>query len=116
MPSSWLVSPQVTIGALSLAYVVGYEFLKIQSTIFDYFWNDSFENKYKIHPDKYREWHRNQNWRLLQGEFEPIKLEIQQMELYPKYKEYIDYIFDMIDNNETWHSEGDILPRWAELW
>lgn len=116
MPSSWLVSPQVTIGALSLAYVVGNEFIlnskkgtaRIQEII--------FKEKQVIPFGKYIIWYNNQNWVLLQGEFEPIKLEIQQMELYPKYKEYIDYILDMIDNNETWHSEGDILPRWAELW
>lgn len=116
MPSSWLVSPQITIGALSLAYVVGNEFILHLKKGTELIWQKMFEEKYGYHHDKYIEWYKNQNWVLLQGEFEPIKLEIQKMELYPKYKEYIDYIFDMIDNNETWHSEGNILPRWAELW
>jgi len=116
MSSSWLVSPQVTIGALSLAYVAGHQFLKETEKGIGFIWETMFEEKYKMHPRKYMYWYENQNWVLLQGEFEPIKLEIQKMELYPKYKEYIDYIFDMIDNNETWHSEADILPRWAELW
>lgn len=115
MPSSWLVSPQVTIGALSLAYVVVYEFLS-KSPNEQHIWNEIFEEEYLIHPDKYIHWYNNQNWVILQGEIEPIKLEIQQMELYPEYKTYIDYIFNMIDRNETWHSEGNILSRWAELW
>ena len=116
MPSSWLVSPQVTIGALSLAYVVGYEFINHLKNATELIWDKIFNDKYDIGTHNYIHWYKNQNWVLLQGEFEPIKLEIQQMELYPNYKEYIDYIFDMINNNETWHSEGDILPRWAELW
>lgn len=116
MPSSWLVSPQVTIGALSLAYVVGNEFINHLKNATELIWEKIFNDKYEIKTYNYIHWYNNQNWVLLQGEFEPIKLEIQQMELYPKYKEYIDYILDMIDNNETWHSEGDILPRWAELW
>ena len=115
MPSSWLVSPQITIGALSLAYVTGYEFLSKRPNE-QHIWNEMFEEECGIHPNKYIEWYNHQNWVLLQGEFEPIKLEIQQMELYPKYKEYIDYILDMIDNNETWDSERDIMPLWAELW
>lgn len=115
MPSSWLVFPQITIGALSLAYIVGYEFLSKEITMSDP-WELRFRQNHGIIAAKYIEWYERQNWVLLQGEFEPIKLEIQQMKLYPKYKEYIDYILDMIDNNETWHSERDIMPLWAELW
>lgn len=115
MPSSWLVSPQITIGALSLAYVIGYEFLTKEMAAHDV-WFERFKETHGIHPDKYIEWYVHQNWILLQGEFKPIKLEIQQMKLYPKYKEYIDYILNMIDKKETWHSERDIMPLWAELW
>lgn len=116
MPSSWLVSPQITIGALSLAYVVGYEFIINSKKRIRHIQEIIFREKQLIPFQKYVIWYNNQNWTLLQDEFEPIKTEIQQMKLYPKYKEYIDYILDMIDNEETWYSEGDILPRWAELW
>ena len=115
MPSSWLVSPQITIGALSLAYVVGYEFLTMSPNE-QHIWKLRFREEYGIIAVKYAEWYAHQNWVLLQGEFEPIKLEIQKMELYPKYAIYIDHILDMADSYKTWHSERDILPLWAELW
>ena len=115
MPSSWLVSPQITIGALSLAYIVAYEFIN-QKRTYGFMWSERFNEKYRVSPNNYIILYKKQNWKIIQENFEPIKLEIQQMELYPKYKDYIDYIFDMIDNNETWQAERNILPLWAELW
>ena len=52
----------------------------------------------------------------LEKEMPKLYSEIQQMQLYPEYKEYIDYIFEMIEKNKTWESDTNILPRWAELW
>ena len=115
MPSSWLVSPQVTIGVLSLAYVVGYEFIA-KSPNEQHIWNDIFKEKYRVYPGNYIDLYKRQSWDIIQDYFTNIKLEIQQMELYPIYKEYIDYILDMIDRKQTWHSERNILPLWAEMW
>jgi len=40
---------------------------------------------------------------------------VQRTELYNDYKDYIDIIFEMITNKETWPTD-DIMPRWKQLW
>jgi len=46
---------------------------------------------------------------------EIIYPQIKQFKLYTKYKDYIDTIFEMITNKETWPTD-DIMPRWKQLW
>jgi len=116
MPSSWLVSPEITIGALSLAYVVADEFIPIvknkkdiKEVLSDFY--PSLEIIYPQVKDQY-----------ILNEYPQVKTNIpfihnliKTMKLYPEYAEYIDYIFNMIENDETWNSDGDILAEWSKL-
>ena len=108
MPSSWLVSPQITIGALALAYTTMHEILlggkgTLKHIDFmKFFW----ENEEQYEQEK---------WDVLKEKIPEIYSEVKKMRLYPEYKEYIDYIFDMIERGESWDSNADILVTWSEL-
>jgi len=116
MPSSWLVSPEITIGALSLAYVVSEEYIsaliKGQKTEAVKYYFDNVD-KLVFSYETYLKQGTLKEYMLLKTKniYENIKT----MRLYPEYAEYIDYIFDMIENNETWNSDGDILTEWSKL-
>ena len=117
MPSSWLVSPEITIGALSLAYVVAYEYIKVMLSGEDTYRNIDFDLKIeklkKLYDDCLSE---KYSFGFLEKEMPKLYSEIKKMELYPEYKDEIDTIFDMIEKNKTWESDTNILPRWAQLW
>jgi len=40
---------------------------------------------------------------------------VSRLEKYKEYREYVDIVFEMIQNNETWPTD-DIMPRWKQLW
>ena len=115
MPSSWLVSPQITIGALSLAYVVAHDYITVMMSNDDKYRNEEFFDDVQSYTGLYNDYINLINGDLLE-ETPDLYSKIQQMELYPIYKVYIDYIFDMIEKNKIWESDKNILPRWAELW
>lgn len=123
MPSSWLVSPEITIGALSLTYVVADEFItkynsKEKSDSIDLLFGDTAKYKYIYNKMLYETtindaytWYYDKLVSMSETLYENIKT----MRLYPEYKEYIDYIFSMIEKGEYWNSDADILVTWSEL-
>ena len=122
MPSSWLVSPEITIGALALTYVVADEFItkyksKEKSSSIDLLFEDTkrYEDIYNSLIKDDFDWIRQLDYDKLIAISETLYKNIKTMRLYPEYAEYIDYIFDMIKNREYWNSDVDILTTWSKL-
>ena len=123
MPSSWLVSPEITIGALSLTYVVADEFItglntnkKTQAIALLFEGTAKYEhiyNKmlYETASNDIDTYYYDKLISMSELLYENIKT----MRLYPEYAEYIDYIFDMIKKYEYWNSDADILTTWSKL-
>jgi hypothetical protein len=123
MPSSWLVSPEITMGALTLTYTVAYEIIKYYNeykTVEPYktlktthiYKIKKFRN---INLTKYDIYFLDRDIDSIKNDFNELTDVIRDMELYLKYKDYIEYILKMVENNKTWNSEVNILESWKEL-
>lgn len=93
MPASWLLSKEIAKMALCLAYTVAQDFTVAKNTTI------------KCDANIYR--------RLITtDDITPILEKIQGMEYYPIYRNEIDPLIDMIKNNETWDTGGNVLEKW----
>jgi hypothetical protein len=124
MPSSWLVSPEITIGALTMAYTITYEFVKyydIKKSLENYFFKDVNITKYDtlffcFHPTKIKSNITiSQTTHRLRKDFDEIAYVIRSLELYSEYEDFIEHILQMVENNETWDSNKNILESWRRL-
>ncbi|NVM56950.1 MAG: hypothetical protein HWN51_02355 [Desulfobacterales bacterium] len=97
-PSSWLVSPEISAGILSLAFVVVNEALegKLHN-------GHSLENVEFTHL----------NYDYLRDIHEGAKKEIVKLAGYKKYQPYIDYIYSLIRRRQTWNETADIRQTWG---
>ena len=100
---SWLTSPYIAAGVLCLAKAIMYDMVNNELSASSIpasscmFSRDFLEVNRKVALDKFKI-----NWPL-----------IQKMELYPKYKGYIDFIKLLIDNNKTWYPSCGMKAAWG---
>ncbi len=92
MPASWLCSQEITMAALSLAYVCAQE--------------------YKKHPTKLIISH-SAYLALLDGNINHIITGIEKMEYYPLYHSEIEPLFQMVVNGIHWDVDRDLLEEWT---
>jgi len=98
-PASFLVDPDITLGALALAYLVAMH----QSTL----------PYLPLHtPDNARAFYHSDRDRLL-GLALDAKEHLSHTPTYSRYRDVIDPIFDMIAKDEVWDETIDIRTAWG---
>jgi hypothetical protein len=98
-PSSWLTSPFIAAATLCLAKVVGDEII-----------NHSLKYKNGIIGDT---WIREVNKVELRKAFPKIWADIEKMNLYGKYAEYINLFKFLIENKLTWYPKHSMKEAWG---
>jgi glutathione synthase/RimK-type ligase-like ATP-grasp enzyme len=92
--SSWLLNKDIIKGVLSLAKLISIEYPRLDKnylrTYLDY------KSYYSVKKDYFKD-------ALVQ-----IINDIKQTDSYQQYKEYIDYLIKMIENNDQWYEAQDI--------
>lgn len=97
-PASWLVTPEISAGVLGLAYVVVNEALE-----------GRLHNGHAISRDKFH----TQDYDYLRDIHEEAKKEVVKLAGYRKYQPYIDYIYSLIRQKQTWDDDADIRQTWG---
>lgn len=98
-PASFLVDPDITFGALALAYVTA-----VHQHSLPYLPLHREENA--------QAFYRNDRDHLL-SMAEDVHTEIRRTSSYARYRDAIDPIFDMIRNDEVWDESVDIRIAWG---
>lgn len=98
-PASWIIDPNVTIGVLCLAYITICETILYPR---------------KIPVDRgFEEFSFNKSERkILEGELLKAIEEIKSMELYSKYKKYIDPFLQRAKGSQEWDETKDVWENW----
>lgn len=99
-PSSWLSSPHVAAGVLCLAKVVMHEII----------------NNNLTHGPEVKIFPRDINaadTTTMRVKLPRIWEKIQSMKLFPKYRNYIEFLMVLIENNKTWHTNNEVLAEWG---
>lgn len=97
-PASWLVSPEICAGVLSLAYAV------ISGAV-----DGRLHNGHSIQAPKFLA----QDYEYLRDIHEQAKREVVRLPEYRDYQPYIDYIYSLIRTRQTWNDEADIRQTWG---
>lgn len=97
-PASWLVSPEISAGVLCLAYVVAEGALE-----------GRLHNGHAISGDKFH----TQDYDYLRDIHEEAKKEVVKLTGYREYQPYIDYIYSLIRQKQTWNDDADIRQTWG---
>lgn len=95
---SWLVSPRITKGILSLAKLIG----------------ESYSQLYELPsliPANQEAFFKGNKRRILQV-VKSIWPHVENLQDYPKYEKYIEPLREMIFNNEEWNEFQDIRQAW----
>lgn len=98
MPSSWLTSPHIAAATLCLSKVVGHEMI-----------NKPFKREEVISFRQISSVMKKE----IRAKFPAIWEKITQMELYPKYAEYINLFKFLIDNKLTWYPKCSMQEAWG---
>ncbi len=105
-PASWLVSPGITRGFLTMYYTIAYEGLAKKNKKFA-----DLVRWYKEHdvitPFNFA---KPEAYSFVYGR---IKEAIKSCVLYPKYHNYIDSMFSLIELGRCWDEKRDILESWG---
>lgn len=124
MPASWLIDPEICIGALCLAYVIAYEFWwlyfndgnKLErdiKTINDEMFLEKVLPPTVVNKERYNLYIKS-SYIDFRTRIDYIIGTIAEMKLYDKYSKYIEYIFGMIIDNKKWNPDTDIFTSWIE--
>ena len=124
MPASWLIDPEICIGALCLAYVVAYEFWwlyfndgnKLErdiNTINDEMFVEKVLPPTVVNRERYDSYIKS-SYIDFRTRIDYIIGSVAEMKLYDKYSKYIEYIFGMIIDNKKWNPDIDIFTSWIE--
>ncbi len=124
MPASWLIDPEICIGAITLTYVVAYEFWwlyfnngnKLEKDI-NVINNEMFVERVLpstvVNKERY-DLYTKSSYIDFRTNIDYIIGTIAEMKLYDKYSKYIEYIFGMIIENKKWNPDIDIFSTWIE--
>jgi Phage phiEco32-like COOH.NH2 ligase-type 2 len=96
---SWLTDPKVAIGILSLAKVIVYQGIAHRM------------DTEKLYPDA--DDFQEANLKAIKKNFKALKREIMKFDLYSKYKEPINFIFELVENNKTWFPKENLKKAWG---
>lgn len=97
-PSSWLTSPYVAAGVLSLAKVVMHQTL-----------NKRFKHKARIGAWDFS----TMDTDTLRVVSPAIWSDIRAMELYPKYKTYLDFLYRLVEMKRNWFPKSSMKDSWG---
>jgi hypothetical protein len=95
---SWLVSPQITVGVLSLAYVIAHHYLELQQRPL---------RQIKVQRAFY---HGDKN--VIKPIVDKLWLDIKETGLYEKYHKELKYLFQMMLRKEAWQEQHDFRKNW----
>lgn len=96
---SWLTDPKVALGILALAKVVVYQGITHKM------------NTQHLYPDM--DAFCDADLKPFKDKFRTLKKEISKFDLYPKYREPINFIFELVDNNKTWFPKEHLKSVWG---
>lgn len=97
-PSSWLVSPEISAGVLSLSFAV------INGALRGELHNGHAVNSVKFYQHDYD---------YLRDIHEEAKREVVKLPEYRAFQPYIDYIYSLIRRRQSWNDEQDIRQTWG---
>lgn len=124
MPASWLIDPEICIGAICLAYVVAYEFWWLyfnngnklerdRNTINDEMFMERVLPPTVVNSERYDSYVKS-SYIDFRTRIDYIIGTVAEMKLYNRYSRYIEYIFGMIIDNKKWNPDIDIFTSWIE--
>lgn len=97
--SSFMTSPEVAKGILCLGKVVMFEVIN----------NPSFSPRVYIEPEDFVQ----MNIEKIRARFDSLWADIQRMILYPKYRQELRVVYDLIVNGKSWVSRRDMKDTWG---
>lgn len=97
-PASWLVSPEISAGVLSLSFVI------MKGALSGRLNNGHALNQSKFYTHDYD---------YLRDIHEEAKNEVVKLAGYRRYQPYIDYIYSLIRRRQTWNDDADIRQTWG---
>lgn len=95
---SWLASPQITVGVLSLAFVIANHYREL---------NQRPLRKIEVQLAFY-----NGDRNVIKPIVELLWQDIKETILYPKYAKELSYLFQMIQRKEAWQEQLDFRKNW----
>lgn len=124
MPASWLIDPEICIGALCLTYVVAYEFWwlyfnngnkleKDINTINEEMFVERVLLPETVNSERY-DLYVKSSYIDYRTRIDYIIGTVAEMRLYDRYSKYIEHIFGMIIDNKKWNSDMNIFTSWIQ--